>query len=535
MARCGCRPGAGHCSIRTVSPSLKAGTILRTGRTRHRVSDATVLAILRGLLVLRGQRLLYSVLDVEQIGAVDETMMGFTVKLTRAPSVAIKSGEKSGASTVIELPALLALASGKRAGWLKENAERKPAPGVARQIAGAEDLAALEAALASLVDRDATPATVPAGTAVLQPTPERRRTGQPLYPGDKGPKLRKGLRRARGGVIRHWACSGGPSMPGLLIRRDLSAEELRRLARREADGRVGRRLLGFANALDGMSRATAARAAGMDRQTLRDWVIRYNQGGVAALSDAWGWAPVRFEKRRGSRQHCVRSCWPEPIRRCMACRPGGWSISAGSCESGLASATPRAGWHKLLHALDLSWQTPRPQHPDSDAAGQAAFKKSSGRCSTRIAAEQPAAERLEVWFLDEARVGLKGRMTRRWFLRGQRPRMVKDLRYRSAYIFGAVCPERDTGVALVLPEVSTTGMNLLWQEIASQVPQRRHAVVLIDNAGWHVTDKIEVPANLTLVNLPPYSPELNAIERVWAVSARPLPVGLPAHGRCRHR
>jgi len=47
------------------------------------------------------------------------------------------------------------------------------------------------------------------------------------------------------------------------------------------------------------------------------------------------------------------------------------------------------------------------------------------------------------------------------------------------------------------------------------VPERRHAVVLIDNAGWHVTDKIEVPKNLTLVNLPPYSPELNAIERVW--------------------
>jgi transposase len=58
-------------------------------------------------------------------------------------------------------------------------------------------------------------------------------------------------------------------------------------------------------------------------------------------------------------------------------------------------------------------------------------------------------------------------------------------------------------------------MNLLLQEIAGQVPQDRHAVVLIDNAGWHVTDKIQVPINLTLVNLPPYSPELNAIEQVW--------------------
>lgn len=147
-----------------------------------RVSDGTVLSILRGLLVLRGQRLLYSVLDVEQIGAVYETMMGFTVKLTGAPSVAIKSGEKSGASTVIELPALLALTGSKRAGWLKENAERKPAPGIARQIAAAGDLSALEAALASLVDRDATPAIVPVGTPVLQPTLERRRSGSHYTP-----------------------------------------------------------------------------------------------------------------------------------------------------------------------------------------------------------------------------------------------------------------------------------------------------------------------------------------------------------------
>jgi hypothetical protein len=69
-----------------------------------RVSDATVLAILRGLLVLRGERLLYSVLDVEQIGAVYETMMGFTVKLTEAPSVAIKSGRRAALRPSLSCP-----------------------------------------------------------------------------------------------------------------------------------------------------------------------------------------------------------------------------------------------------------------------------------------------------------------------------------------------------------------------------------------------------------------------------------------------
>jgi transposase len=77
-------------------------------------------------------------------------------------------------------------------------------------------------------------------------------------------------------------------MPGLPIRGDLLPEELRRLARREVDRRVVRRLLAIANALDGMSREMAARAAGMDRQTLRDWVIRYNRVGWRRCSTPGG-------------------------------------------------------------------------------------------------------------------------------------------------------------------------------------------------------------------------------------------------------
>ena len=106
-------------------------------------------------------------------------------------------------------------------------------------------------------------------------------------------------------------------------------------------------------------------------------------------------------------------------------------------------------------------------------------------------------------------------MVRRWYQRGMRPRMVKDQRYQSAYIFGAVCPARDTGAALVITHVSVAAMNLLLEEVATQLPPGTHAVMLIDNAGWHTANEIRVPPNISLVNLPPYSPELNAIERVW--------------------
>src|SRR5260221_12766524 len=82
-----------------------------------------------------------------------------------------------------------------------------------------------------------------------------------------------------------WLGDGRTAMAALTIRDDISSSELRRQARRENDGRVSARLSALANALDGMDRASAARLAGMDRQTVRDWVHRYNAEGIAGLWD----------------------------------------------------------------------------------------------------------------------------------------------------------------------------------------------------------------------------------------------------------
>jgi hypothetical protein len=93
--------------------------------------------------------------------------------------------------------------------------------------------------------------------------------------------------------------------------------------------------------------------------------------------------------------------------------------------------------------------------------------------------------------------------------------MKRDQRYACAYIFGAVCPARDTGVALVLPDADTDAMNLHLAEISRHVAKDAHAVLLIDGAGWHIADAMIVPENISLLKLPAYSPELNAQENVW--------------------
>lgn len=107
-------------------------------------------------------------------------------------------------------------------------------------------------------------------------------------------------------------------------------------------------------------------------------------------------------------------------------------------------------------------------------------------------------------------------MTRIWAERGSRPRAPRDQRYDWAYLFGAVCPARDTGVTLVLPDANSETMNLHLAEISRNVTPGNHAVVLLDGAGWHQTGgKLNVPNNISLLKLPPYSPELNPVENIW--------------------
>src|SRR3954471_9503839 len=89
-------------------------------------------------------------------------------------------------------------------------------------------------------------------------------------------------------------------------------------------------------------------------------------------------------------------------------------------------------------------------------------------------------------------------ITRRWARRGTRPSAPKDQRTASAYLFGAICPARGTGAGLVMPRCTTEAMNLHLVEIAKAVAPGSHAVLLLDQAGWHMTRKLNMPVNITL-------------------------------------
>ena len=93
--------------------------------------------------------------------------------------------------------------------------------------------------------------------------------------------------------------------------------------------------------------------------------------------------------------------------------------------------------------------------------------------------------------------------------------MPADQRYENAYLFGAICPGHGKGAALMLPRANTGAMQMHLDEISRNVAAKAHAVVLMDRAGWHKSDKLKLPKNLTIILLPSRSPELNPVENVW--------------------
>ncbi len=126
----------------------------------------------------------------------------------------------------------------------------------------------------------------------------------------------------------------------------------------------------------------------------------------------------------------------------------------------------------------------------------------------------PETTPIEIWFQDEARIGQKNGQVRQWAKRGTRPRQPADQRYDNAYLFGAICPARGVGAALALPYADTEAMQLHLDEISRHVAEGAHAVLLLDRAGWHTTNNLDVPDNITPIFLPSRAPELNPVENV---------------------
>lgn len=125
----------------------------------------------------------------------------------------------------------------------------------------------------------------------------------------------------------------------------------------------------------------------------------------------------------------------------------------------------------------------------------------------------------ELMFFDEGRFGLHSDVGRRWALRGVRPITPVRPRYKNFYIYSAGSPLSGAVFSLFLPWVNTCVMNIYLQKLSEEFASKR-VLLIMDQAGWHRSQELCIPSNIEIDYLPPYSPELNPIERLWLVLRR---------------
>lgn len=293
----------------------------------------------------------------------------------------------------------------------------------------------------------------------------------------------------------------------------LNAEQLRELAKAHAGTRrIWVRYQAVALASAGRTSEDIAESLGCSRRAVQQWVARYNAAGPEALLEGrhTGRRP-RMPADQLARLKARLADPPRPGDGVCALR--GEDIRR-VLEHEFGVVLSLRGVYLLLDRIGYSSLVPRPQHKDSDEELQAVFKEVVVDQIEAIAEAHPD-EVVEVFFEDEARFGQQGRITRVWAPRGSRPRAVRQTQYTYLFVMVAVCGATGSVSGLVMPELNTAVVNLFLEQFARERPPGVHAVLIWDGAGYHTAGALKVPANVSLILLPPYSPELNPVENLW--------------------
>jgi transposase len=298
----------------------------------------------------------------------------------------------------------------------------------------------------------------------------------------------------------------------VLVAEHHSLAQLQTLADPISQKRPWKRVQAVILAKQGWTASQIARSLGCSLRSVKNWVAQYNRGGIEAL-------------REHSRPGRPRSLDPEHYSRLKQRLDAPPRPEDGVCtlraadirrilEREFGVLMGRQAVYDLLHRLGYSDLMPRPHHEDANPEVQEFFKEIVVEQIDAIAADHPGQE-VRVYFQDEARFGTQGTITRVWARKGSRPRAVRQNGRVWLYVLMAVCAATGAASALIMPELNTAVVNLFLEQFSRDLPGGVHAVLIWDGAGFHSGKDLVVPGNVSLIRLPPYSPELNPVENLW--------------------
>jgi transposase len=289
-------------------------------------------------------------------------------------------------------------------------------------------------------------------------------------------------------------------------------EQLHDLVQAIPQKRLWRRVQTVVLATQGWTAQDIADALGCSLKAVKNWVGQYNRGGIQALHERpRRGRPLRLDPQEYPRLKQRLEDPPRPEDG--VCTFRGRDVQR-ILEQEFGVLMSLQAVYDLLARFGYSSLMPRPQHEDANPEVQEFFKEIVVEQIDAIAGQHPDRE-VRVFFEDEARFGTQGTITRVWAPKGSRPRAVRQNGREWLYVLMAVCLSTGSASALIMPELNTGVLTLFLEQFARELPKGVHAVLIWDGAGYHTSGDLVVPENVSLIQLPPYSPELNPVENLW--------------------
>lgn len=296
----------------------------------------------------------------------------------------------------------------------------------------------------------------------------------------------------------------------------LAADELHRLYKAATDATERTHLQIIWLLTSGRSAQFVAEVTGYTPRWVSVIVGRYNEAGVAGLGDQRQFNPGARPLLDASQQRRLRDNLddPPPDR-------GLWTgRSVAQWIAGMLGrlVSPRRGTD-YLGRLGFTRQVPRPRHAEADPLAQEVFKARFRRRVQALQQEDPDTP-LEVWAMDEHRVGLKPVLRRVWAPRGCRPMARGHQRFEWMYLVGFVRPSTGRVVWFLTDGIDAPMFGAILDAFAREVGAgpTKHVLIVLDGAGWHVASTLDIPEGIMLEFLPPYSPELQPAEHLWPLT-----------------
>ena len=181
------------------------------------------------------------------------------------------------------------------------------------------------------------------------------------------------------------------------------------------------------------------------------------------------------------------------------------------------------GW-EYLKSMNFRLRVPRPEHQESDIRRTCRNgKKNLRRFVLKIKKENPESD-VEVWSMDEHRLGLKPILRREWVDDFSNANAVVNWRFQWLWLYGFVHPSTGETYWWILPFVNSQLFDRVLKDFAQhwKVGAKKRVVLVVDGAGWHLSESVKIPLGIHLYCLPSHSPELQPAERLWPLTNEPI-------------